>query len=69
MDIRKVPASQGLAWFTQAINLGARNPKAVFGAALLFLGVLWLLALLAGLAAGMASGDGAEPDLGRYLSR
>ena len=67
MDIRKVPASQGLAWFTQAINLGARNPKAVFGAALLFLGVLWLLALLAGLAARTASGDGAEPDLGRVM--
>lgn len=66
MDIRHVPASQGLAWFTQAINLGARNPKAVFGAALLFLGAMWLLALAVGLAGRVLLGEG-EPDLSRVM--
>lgn len=66
MDIRNVPAGQGLAWFTQAINLGARNPKAVFGAALLFIAVLWLLALVLGLLGRVVLGDG-EPDLGRAM--
>jgi hypothetical protein len=66
MDIRHVPASQGLAWFAQAINLGARNPKAVFGAALLFIAALWLVAFALGLAARAAMGEG-EPDLGRAM--
>jgi len=29
MQVRKLPVSQGLAWFRAAIDLGARNPKAV----------------------------------------
>jgi hypothetical protein len=46
MDIRKLPAGQGVAWFRQAVNLGARNPKAVFGAALLFILSVYALAFV-----------------------
>lgn len=45
-QVRKVPISGGITWFTEAINLGRRNPKAVFGAALLFIGTLYGLGLL-----------------------
>jgi hypothetical protein len=46
MQVRKLPVSQGLAWFRSAIDIGGRNPKAVFGAALLFIAVFYGLALL-----------------------
>mgnify|MGYP003614306764 FL=1 len=46
MDIRRLPASQGLVWFRQAIDLGAKNPRAVFGAALLAIAALYAAALL-----------------------
>lgn len=45
MDIRRLPASQGLVWFQQAINLGAKNPRAVFGAALLAIAALYAVAI------------------------
>lgn len=45
-QVRKVPLSGGVGWFTEAINLGRRNPKAVFGAALLFIATLYGLGLL-----------------------
>lgn len=45
MQVRKLPVSQGLAWFRAALDLGGRNPRAVFGAALLFIAVLYGLAL------------------------
>lgn len=63
MQVRKLPASQGLAWFRAAIDLGGRNPKAVFGAALLFIVVLYglMLALAVGLV-GFFLGANAEPD-------
>ena len=65
MDIRKLPVGQGLAWFKQAIDLGGRNPRAVFGAALLLILALYVAVLLValGLAAlvkgGQAVGDAA----------
>lgn len=73
MDIRAVPVGQGLVWFKQAIDLGARNPRAVFGGALLLIGALYLVAmafaLLAAVAGGgmAATGGDAPPDIGRVL--
>lgn len=69
MEIRKLPIGQGLAWFKQALDLGARNPKAVFGAALLLMAALYLLALLLALAASAVArpAPGAEPDLARVM--
>lgn len=46
MDIRKLPVSQGLAWFRQAIDLGGRNPKGVFGAAALMILAFYAVALI-----------------------
>lgn len=74
MDIRKVPISQGLAWFRQAIDLGARNPRAVFGAAVLFLVALYAVALLFAIAAAVVVGQDASqatdtvPDLQAALT-
>ena len=60
MDVRKVPVSHGLAWFRAAIDLGARNPKAVFGAALLFIAVLYLVAGVLGLVARSLTAGGEQ---------
>ena len=46
MDIRALPVAQGLAWFKQAIDLGGRNPRAVFGAAMLLILALYAAAKL-----------------------
>ena len=46
MQIRKLPVGQGLAWFKQAIDLGGRNPRAVFGAAVLLILALYTAAML-----------------------
>lgn len=46
MDIRVLPVGQGLAWFKQAIDLGSRNPRAVFGAAVLLILALYAAVLL-----------------------
>lgn len=63
MQVRKLPVSQGLAWFRAAIDLGGRNPKAVFGAALLFIVVLQATMLvLAVVLATFLTGGGSEPD-------
>lgn len=45
-QIRKVPVRQGLEWFLHAVNLGRRNPRAVFGASLLSMCTLYLVALV-----------------------
>ena len=58
MQVRQVPARQGLAWFRDAINLGSRNPKAVFGAALLLIDAMYLFVLVLGLVAAMFGGRG-----------
>jgi len=72
MDIRKLPASQGLVWFRQAIDLGAKNPRAVFGAALLAIASLYTAALLMVLvlATLMLGGKavGSNPDLGVVMA-
>ncbi|HEY0504568.1 MAG TPA: hypothetical protein VGD42_13880 [Lysobacter sp.] len=64
-DVRKVPINRGAVWFIHAINLGTRNPRAIFGAALLFLGTLYGLGFLFVLPAA-ATLDG-KPDLSRVL--
>lgn len=61
MEVRKVPVSQGLAWFRAAIDLGARNPKAVFGAALLFIAVMYLVAAVMGLVVAVLGGGAQKP--------
>ena len=43
LPIRKVPLTHGAQWLMRAINLGRRNPRAIFGAALLLIAVLYLL--------------------------
>ena len=69
MQIRKLPVAQGLAWFRAAIDLGARNPKAVFGAALLFIAVLYGLAILLTVVAMALGGarNGGAPDASLFL--
>jgi hypothetical protein len=72
MDIRKLPAMQGLVWFRQAIDLGAKNPRAVFGASLLAIAALYTAALLMVLLlatlllGGKAAGK--TPDLGLVMT-
>lgn len=72
MDIRSLPASQGLVWFRQAIDLGAKNPRAVFGASLLAIAALYAAALaLAVILAALVVGGKAEgkaPDLGVLMA-
>lgn len=72
MDIRRLPASQGLVWFRQAIDLGAKNPRAVFGASLMAIAALYAAALaLAVILAALVVGGKAEgkaPDLGVMMA-
>ena len=58
MQIRSLPLSRAWAWFLQAVNLGVRNPRAVFGAALLMVGTLTMLATGGSLLTGLLSGGG-----------
>ena len=58
MQIRSLPLSRAWAWFLQAVNLGVRNPRAVFGAALLMVGTLTMLASGGSLLAGLLSAGG-----------
>lgn len=41
--VRKVPLTHGAQWLKRAINLGTRNPRAIFGAALLLIAMLYVL--------------------------
>jgi len=72
MDIRRLPASQGLVWFRQAIDLGAKNPRAVFGAALLLIAALYaaalLMALILAAVVGSGSATGKTPDVGLLMA-
>ncbi|MGN7917218.1 BPSS1780 family membrane protein [Lysobacter sp. 22409] len=60
--MRKVPLTHGVQWLIRAINLGTRNPRAIFGAAVLFMAVLYLLALVLATPARSLAG-GANPDM------
>ena len=67
MDIRRLPAAQGLVWFRQAIDLGAKNPRAVFGAGMLLVSSLYVAVLAMALVLSMLVGgepkQGQAPDL------
>lgn len=67
MDIRRLPASQGLAWLQQAIELGTKNPKAVLGAAMLLIATLYaavlVMALVLSLLVGGEPRTGQTPDM------
>ena len=45
-SIRKVPLTHGAQWLIRALNLGTRNPRAIFGAGLLVVAVLYLVLYL-----------------------
>ena len=71
MEIRRVSPGQGVEWFKQAIDLGARNPRAVFGAALLLIATLYGVTLLMVLAMSLlvaAPVPGQAPELGRVMA-
>lgn len=59
--VRRQPPSQALAWMRQAINLGVRNPRAVFGAALWLMVALYLATALLMQPALQALEEGGEP--------
>lgn len=61
MSIRSLPMSRAWTWFLQAVNLGMRNPRAVFGAALLMVATLYLLVMAGGLLGSLIGGGGATP--------
>lgn len=46
IDVRKLPPDRGLAWFLRAVNIGRKNPKAVFGASMLLIATLYALSFL-----------------------
>ncbi len=56
MHIRPLPPAQAWRWFVEAVNLGVRNPRAVFGAALLLVATLYLLVMAGGVLAGLLGG-------------
>lgn len=56
MLVRSLPISRAWAWFLQAANLGVRNPRAVFGAALLMVATLYLLVMAGGLLGSLLAG-------------
>lgn len=60
MEIRALPVGQGLAWFKQAIDLGGRNPRAVFGAAILLILALYAAVLLMVLVVAAIAGVGGD---------
>lgn len=62
--IRKVPLTHGAQWLLRAINLGTRNPRAIFGAALLLIAVLYLVMWLFTMP--LRVGD--EPELETFFS-
>ena len=72
MDIRSLPVGQGLTWFKQAIDLGGKNPRAVFGAAMLMIATLYAVALLMAIVLAAVSGvgsmtEGTAPALGQVM--
>ncbi|PJK08056.1 hypothetical protein CO614_00795 [Lysobacteraceae bacterium NML120232] len=57
MQIRPLSPIQAWHWFFQAINLGMRNPRAVFGAAFLLVGSLYAMVMAGGLLASLFGGN------------
>ncbi|MGV8932325.1 MAG: hypothetical protein ACOH1R_09510 [Luteimonas sp.] len=68
MEIRKLPAAQALVWARQAIELGRRSPRAIFGAALLMLLTLYgVMVVLVAVVSSFALGGSDTPDLTQVL--
>ena len=67
MLIRSLPISRAWAWFLQAVNLGMRNPRAVFGAALLMVAALYLLVMAGGVLGSLLGGGTSTPALALML--
>ena len=68
MEIRKLPPAQALAWARQAIELGRRSPRAIFGAALLMLLTLYgVMMVLVALASSFGISEGSKPDVAQVL--
>ncbi len=68
MEIRRLPATQGLAWFRLSVELGSKNPRAVFGAAMLLIATLYAAVLamalvLSLLVGGEATAQDKTPDI------
>ncbi|WP_242111909.1 hypothetical protein [Luteimonas aquatica] len=60
MQVRKQPIGQAFAWIRQAINLGTRNPRAIFGASLLMMATLYLAVTVMMLPASMVLQSGGD---------
>lgn len=56
MQIRPLPPLQAWHWLVQAINLGMRNPRAIFGAALLLVGSLYAMVMAGGVLVALFGG-------------
>lgn len=69
MDIRTQSIGRGLTWLAHAINVGGRNPGAVFGAAFLFIVAMYLAALLGMLPLLLTVDREALPETGALLFR
>ena len=67
MLIRSLPISRAWTWFLQAVNLGMRNPRAVFGAALLMVTTLYLLVMAGGVLGSLLGGGTSTPALALML--
>jgi|GEM_PF-635010 len=63
--IRKVPLTHGAQWLIRAFNLGTRNPRAIFGAGLLVMAVLYLVLYLFTMP--LRIGEN-EPDMERFVT-
>lgn len=55
MNIRKIDSNAVIACFTRAVDLGGRNPKAVFGASLLALALVFALGMVVVVVAGIGA--------------
>lgn len=60
MQINRVPPQRGLAWLVQSVQLGLRQPRAIFGAGLLLVGTLYVLGFLFLAPLRLGSGSGAS---------
>ena len=67
MPIRSLPISRAWEWFLGAVNLGVRNPRAVFGAALLMVATLYLLVMAGGLLGSLVGGGTSTAALAMML--
>lgn len=68
MNVRKVEITRGVEWMREAVNIGRRNPRAVFGAAALFLCTLYFASVLAVLPVAAGLRGRAEPSFAQSVA-